>query len=178
MRNKKPGPTPPPSPGWRAMLLITRGKSKNERNYATMSMITRELYATLCLAVFYFHQDALWKSLQLALNSGPTHDVYDQEGFSLKIRKTALLFSTTYSRENGGVFAAFGIEPTISMTCKDLIPNRRFPGISYLAENRSRSSLALKRLGCRTHDFYETKWLTLRRRLSASYRPQVWLASM
>jgi len=91
------------------------------------------------------------------LNSRPTHDVYDQKGFSLRMGKTALLFSMRYSRKNGGVFAAFCVQPTISMTCKDLIPKLHFPRISYLAENMSRSALALKRLGCRTHDVYETK---------------------
>ena len=127
MRNKKPGPTPPPSPGWHAMLLITKGNSKNERDYPTMSMITRELYATLCLAVFYFQQDTLCKSLQLALNSGPTHDVYEQKGFSLKVGKTSLLFSIRYSRGNGGVLAAFGIEPHNLHDLQGLNPKSAFP---------------------------------------------------
>src|SRR6516165_2660000 len=162
MRNKKPGHPPPPLPRMPCDVIDNKGQVKKRKKYPTMPMITRELYVSLCLAVFYFHQDILWKSLQMALSSGPTHDVYDQKGFSLKIGKTALFFSMRYSREDGGVFAAFCVEPTISMTCKDLIPNRHFPRISYLAENRSRSALALKRLGCRTHDVYETKRLTLR----------------
>src|SRR6516225_1874740 len=34
----------------------------------------------------------------------------------------------------------------------------------YVIENRPRSSLALRRRGCRTDDVYEAKWVTLRRR--------------
>jgi len=107
MRNKKPGHPPPPLPRMPCDVIDNKGQVKKRKKYPTMPMITRELYVSLCLAVFYFHQDILWKSLQMALSSGPTHDVYDQKGFSLKIGKTALFFSMRYSREDGGVFASF-----------------------------------------------------------------------
>jgi hypothetical protein len=61
-------------------------------------------------------------------------------------------------------------EATISMTAKDLMANRNFPVISYVTENTSRSSLALKNNRDRSHDLAEGEWLSVSLRPSSGPR--------
>ena len=75
------------------------------------------------------------------------------------MEKRLPLFSIGYRREDEGDFGRFCPEPTILMTGKNLMANRRFPPNSYVTENTARSSLALKSYASRTHDLHGGKEL-------------------
>ena len=110
-RSKSAARPPPPPLGERAMLLITKGPMRNNRDYPTMSMIIGGLFTNLCLAAFYFQQDSLWKIFKIASTTGRTHDVYDQKGFSLKMRTAWPIFSIGYRRHNEARLAWFRRRP-------------------------------------------------------------------
>ena len=69
------------------MLLITKDETKRRKGYPTMSMIISRLFENLFQAIYYFQHDSLWKSMAIASTSERTHDVYGQEGVSLKAGK-------------------------------------------------------------------------------------------
>jgi hypothetical protein len=144
--------------GKACMLLKTMAMCKNVSGYPTMSMIIHGLLANLREAIYYFQHDSLLKSLKIGSNMELTHDVYDQKWFSVKIRKAGLFFSIIYRKEDNGNCAAFGAEPTMCIVDKDLASNRHFPAVSYVVENKTRSFLAPKGNGLRTHYVYEDKW--------------------
>jgi hypothetical protein len=140
------------------MLLKTIGTMRNVNGYPTMFMIIHGLISNLNKAVSCFQYDSLWKNLKIGLKAARTHDVYDQKWVSAKYRKSGLLFSIGYLQENSGNCTALGAKPTMCMVGKDLRSNRGSLAISYVIENRTRSSLAPKRNALRTHDVYEEKW--------------------
>jgi hypothetical protein len=119
------------------------------------------------LALHYFQLDRLLKSLPIGRNNHQTHDVYGQKGVSLKIRKKRPLFSIGYRQRNCEGPAA---KATMCMSDKNLGARQHSPAISYVIENRARSSLAVKSRSFRTHDVIEVKGLILRWRLFDSCR--------
>src|SRR3974390_2662770 len=105
VRKKKLQHPPPLPPSGCAKLLIKIDKLKNEPNYPTMSMILRGLSASLALALYYFQQDRLWKSVEFAPERRRSHDVADREWVMLETAKSCLLFSIGYKREKQGNLA-------------------------------------------------------------------------
>ena len=165
MRSAKAATPPPSSPRRPEILLITKGRTKNEAGYPAMSMIISGLSINLCQAVYYFQQDSLWKSINIMSRNPRTHDVYDQKGVRLRMRKLLPLFSFKYRGDGVGSCVA---EPTIFLMDKDLMANWHSPTIPYVTENRPRSSLALKNDYSRTHDVYEKKLFGTILRLSVA----------
>jgi hypothetical protein len=162
MRNRKSCNTPSPVPlRMFEMLLVTKGVSKNQRVYPTISMIISGLLANLSLALHYFQYDSLWKSVEATSNTDRTHDLYDRKGVGLETRKAAPLFTIVYRRGNDAGFAIFGVEATIFMVKKELRWNRHSSASFYVVEKRPRSALALKRTAFETHDVYEAQSLIL-----------------
>jgi hypothetical protein len=123
------------------MLLITKGRFKNGRNYPTMSLIIRGLFSNVRLALYYFQLDSLWESRSIESNNHRTDDVYGQKGVSVKIRKTGPLFSMGYRQQNG---ESPGAKATMCMSDKSLGSRQHSPAILYLSENKARRSLAVK----------------------------------
>jgi hypothetical protein len=124
-----------------------------------MFMIISRLFENPFQATYYFQHDSLWKTMAFASTSDRTHDVYGQKGVSLKAGKPAHCFQhDTGEKMKDGVLD-LGVEPTISMTEKELGVNRHFPAIPYVIENRTRSDLAWSRNGSRTQDLFQTKRL-------------------
>jgi hypothetical protein len=148
------------------MLLITKDNSKTETCYPTMSMILKGLIVNFALDLFYFQQDSLWKSLQIAPHRCRTHDVLDEKALNPKTTRTPLLFSITYPDKNKGNFPDFASNPTMCMKGKDLLASRHFPAISYVIENRHDIELAWKNKGPRTHDVYGGQGLRGKARFS------------
>jgi hypothetical protein len=127
MGNAKAATPPPFSPRRPEILLITKGRTKNEAGYPAMSMIISWLFISLCQAVYYFQQDGLWKSINIMSRNPRTHDVYDQKGVRLRMRKLLPLLSARYREDRVGSCVA---EPTISLMEKELMENRHFPNDS------------------------------------------------
>ena len=117
-------------------------------------MIINGLLTNLIRTVSCFQYDSLWKSLKIVSIPDRTHDVYDRKGVSLKRGKAALLFSIGYTQQNEGNCARCSVEPTMCMMGKSLEAERLRSVISYVIENKSRSSLAPKMNGVRTHDVH------------------------
>ena len=68
------------------------------------------------------------------------------------------------------ILPRFGVEPTMCVMDKGLEANQRFSAILYVIENRTRSSLAPRMNGFRTHDVYEAKRISSRWRFLESSR--------
>jgi len=93
--------------------------------------------------------------------------VYDRKGVRRRVVGVGLLFSLGYEKENDENRAAFGVKPTMCMAAKDLGKNRQHSAISYVIENRERSSLALKMHDLRTHDVHGGQGLRTKSYFSA-----------
>ena len=157
--NEKSGNTPSPSPRQAYDVVDNKGLDERRKGYPTMSMIISRLFENLFQAIYYFQHDSLWKSMAIASTSDRTHDVYGQKGVSLKAGKSAHCFQQDTGEKMKDGVLNFGVEPTISMTEKELGANRHFPAIPYVIENRIRSYLARRGNGFRTQDLFQTKRL-------------------
>ena len=136
------------------MLLKTIDGAKNGGDYPTIFMIINGLLTNLIRTVSCFQYDSLWKSLKIVSIPDRTHDVYDRKWLRLKRGNAALLFSIEYRQQNEGNCARCGVEPTMCMMGKRLEAKRLRSVISYVIENRARSSLAPKMNGLRTQDVH------------------------
>jgi hypothetical protein len=142
-------------------LDVVENKRANKKQsiYPTMFMIIRELLANLVRSIIYFQYDSLWKINKISSNWAGTHDLYDQKGVRLKGGKHGPFFSTGYGRHPN---ANGALEPTMCMVAKHLAENRRLPTVTYVIENRTRSSLAARNQGFGTHDVYEAEGFSSR----------------